>query len=248
MAKKPSLPNCRIQSIPTIAGLTIDQSELDYDALNAANPDIDKPYLAALKEELVEIRKLVPPVVLTDDMVEDNQKLDELILSARPLLNNLEIKINMLKGKLVGNPKHFGLKEARKCISALSATHTPAALETVLAHIDENTDILATKGFTATDRAAIDSLKGQIIDDFKEISKTVGARSELSQENRIVLSVFWGKIKVLLMTGKLLFANNAAKRREYTFAVLKRRVETPKKRKNKRKNNNKDNTPPSPAS
>ncbi len=245
MAKLPFLPNCRLQSIPTISDFAINQSELDLDALTLFNPNVNKTFIGALKEELIEIRKLVPPIVLTEDMVEANQKLDNLVLSGRSLLNKLEAILNSAKGKLKSDKKHFGIGESRICISAFSASRTPAALKIVLSHIDENIDVLTEKGYTAVDRAAIETLKDKIIHDYNEITKTVGARSELSVENRLRLSIFWEKVDILLKTGKLLFADNLAKKREYTFAVLKRRVETPKKRKNK---GDDTNTPPSPVS
>ncbi len=227
MAEKLVKPNCKIEDIPTIGEFILTEAQIDLPDLTEAASNIDKPFIDDLKAQNAIVRKLVRPYEMTGTLKKATVDLYGAMESLRPRLNKLEIKINQVIDGLSGSKADFGLVKLRKMIRNKNAEGTSLAVEVLLRQIDSNVDILGTVGFKPEMRLEIVDINEVIIAKNLAQNKIINARGELTQENKIIISIYWTGIKKLMDAGKLLYKDtNPAKAKEYTFAVLKRRVES----------------------
>ena len=194
--------------------------------LTAAASNLDQPFLDDLITQNTAIRKLVRPYELTGALKKVTVQLYGAMESLRIPLDKLEIKIDQVIDDLSGSKADFGLVKLRKMIRTKNAEGTSLAVEVLLRQIDINVEALGKVGFKPAQRLEIVEINELIIAKNLDQNKKINARGELTQENKIKISNYWKGIKKLMAAGRLLYKNNPAKLKEYTFAVLKRRVET----------------------
>ena len=194
METKISLPNYKMEDIPVIGGFVITRAEKDLTEITEAAPDIDKAFIDRLKEKKETVRKL------------------------------FEIKLNRAASQLKNPPQAFGLSNLRSQIRKRKAEGTLAALELMLHEVDANAAALEAKGFTKEMRDEYSAAIQAIDLDNDLQNEKMDERGELTMENKVIISDFWKGITELMVTGRLLYKDNPAKRKEYTFAVLHRRV------------------------
>ena len=219
-----TLPNCKFEEIPVLGGFIVDRVEKDLADFTNASPDIDQAFVDAVKAKQANVAALVTFGEKTGELKELTKTLYSVMDNLKPKLDLLEIKLKRGAAQLGKPVSAFGLPKLRANIKAKNAEGLLAGLALLLREIDNNTAALQAKGFTAamrqefaTDLAAIGTYN-------KQQNEIMDQRGELTAENKAVLIDYWRDISELLSIGKLLYANNPVKKKEYTFASLRPRV------------------------
>lgn len=230
METKIVLPRCTMENIPVIAGFVITTVEKDLVEIKEAAPDIDQEHLDELKAKNETVRAMVRPREVTGEMKEVTKKMYATMDSVKSKLNLLEIKINRVESQLKKSPDAFGLTKLRSQIRVRNAEGVLAGLELMLHEVDNNTVALAANGFTPVMREWFTTALNSINADNGLQNAKIGERGELTMENTVTISDFWKGISDLMRVGRLLYKDNPVKLKEYTYAVLHRRVEAAHKK------------------
>jgi hypothetical protein len=224
METKIVLPQCKKENIPVIGGFVITRAEKDLAEIIQAAPDINQAYLDALKVKQETVRIMVRPAEKTGEMKEVTKNMYTTMDGLRPKLNLFEIKLNRAADQLKKPPEAFGLTTLRKHIRSRKAEGVLSSLELLLHEIDANAAALEAKGFTQAIRDEFTTALNSINADNGLQNVKMDERGELTLENKLVISDFWKGISDIMGIGRLLYKDNPVKLKEYTFAVLNRRV------------------------
>ncbi len=213
-----------MENIPVIGGFVISRAQKDLARIMEAAPDMDQPYLDTLTAKQEIVKALVRPREKTAEMKAVTRYMYTVMDELRPRLNLLEIKLQRA-GQLLTKPAEaFGLGNIRRHIRSRNAEAMVAALELLLHDLDTNIKILESKGFTAAMREEFVSAANAIFLLNGQQNEKMDERAELTQENKLTISDYWKGISELMATGRLLYRDDPVKLKEYTFAVLHRRV------------------------
>jgi hypothetical protein len=216
--------NCSNEEAPVIGGFVLDRALLDVDDLRAVATDITTTYLTGLKADRDIIMGLVRPRKKTDELAAITRRLyageDEL----KQKLNIVEIQLDRAKADLLKPVSKFGLVKLYAAIRKRNAEGVISLLGELIGDLNENTAALTAKGFTVAQRDRLVDLKSEIDEANSEQNTKIAERSELTAANVHQINVFWEQITGIMKTGRLLYKDNPEKRKEYTFAVLKKRV------------------------
>ena len=224
METKIVLPQCKKENIPVIGGFVIARAEKDLADISQAAPDIDQAYLDALKVKQETVRVMVRPSEKTGEMKEVTKNMYATMEGLRTKLNLFEIKLNRAASQLKKPPTAFGLTTLRKHLRSRKAEGVLSSLELLLHEIDANAAALEAKGFTQAMHDEFTSVLNSINVDNGLQNVKLDERGELTLDNKLVISDFWKGISDLMAIGRLLYKDNPVKLKEYTFAVLNRRV------------------------
>ena len=219
-----TLPNCKFEEIPVLGGFIVDRVEKDLADFTNASPDIDQAFIDAVKAKQANVAALVTFGEKTGELKERTKSLYSVMDNLKPKLDLLEIKLKRGAAQLGKPVSAFGLPKLRANIKAKNAEGLLAGLALLLREIDNNTAALQAKGFTAAMRAEFAADLAAIGTYNKQQNEIMDQRGELTAENKAVLIDYWRDISELLSIGKLLYANNPVKKKEYTFASLRPRV------------------------
>jgi hypothetical protein len=225
METKISLPSCRMENIPVIGGFVITRVESDLPEIHEAAPDVDQEYLDGLKAQKLVVAGLVRPWEKTTEMKEVTKRIRETLQSMRPKLNLLEIKLKRAEDQLQKSLDAFGLTPLRKQIKKGNVEGVLSALVVTLHEVDANMAALTPKGFTPAMRQWFTTVQAALSADNDLQNVKIDERGELTLENKVTISDFWKGISGLMGIGRLLYKDNPVKLKEYTFAVLHRRVQ-----------------------
>jgi hypothetical protein len=224
MDTKIVLPQCKTENISVIGGFVLTRAEKDLAEINQAAPDINQAYLDALKVKQETVRIMVRPAEKTGEMKEVTKNMYATMRGLRTKLNLFEIKLNRAASQLKKPPKAFGLSILRKHLKNQKAEGVLSALELLLHEIDANAAALEAKGFTQAMRDEFTTALNSINADNGLQNVKLDERGELTLDNKLIISDFWKGISDIMGVGRLLYKDNPIKLKEYTFAVLNRRV------------------------
>ena len=219
-----TLPNCKFEEIPVLGGFIVDRVEKDLADFTKASPDIDQAFVDTVKAKQANVAALVTFGEKTGELKELTKTLYAGMDNLKPKLDLLEIKLKRGAAQLGKPIAAFGLPKLRANIKAKNAEGLLGNLALLLREIDNNTAALQAKGFTAAMREEFVADLASIGTSNKQQNEKMNQRSELSAENKAVLLDYWRDIAELMSIGKLLYANNPIKKKEYTFASLRPRV------------------------
>ena len=239
MAKIRLLPPCKVELIPVIFGVIISNARKDLTPLHAESTDITEEFLDGLDLKNEQIKVMVRPHVLTSEL---KNKLDEvhgIMRTTRPKLNSLQIKLGKNSKSFTVASSKFGIHEVRNAISKEKVPAYLLAMGSLLSNIDKNTEELLKKGFTSAKRKELEDIKKVVDTEFEANKELFEEYDELSESNVIFINQVWADISEILRVGKLVFYDQTAKLKEYTFIEIKRHFTVIKKKKKD------DKTPPS---
>ena len=225
MATKAGMPSCKLEDIPTIGEFVLDQATIDLLELTEAASNINQQFLEGLRAQSIVVRKLVKPFEMTSELKKITSDLYGTIDSLKPTLNKLEIKIDQVVGQLSGTKADFGLVKLRKMIRKKNAEGVSSCIEVLLRQVDTNKDLLGTVGFKEEMRMEIEKTNQAIIIKNQAQNKKINERGELTQNNQVIIIAYWKGIKTLMKAGRLLYSDNKAKKKEYTYTILLGRIE-----------------------
>ena len=224
METKIALPHCKMENIPVIGGFVISRAQKDLARIMEAAPDMDQAFLDALTAKQETVKVLVRPREKTAEMKEVTRGMYAVMDELKPRLNLLDIKLQRA-GQQLGKPADaFGLVAIRSHIRSRNAEAVIADMELLLHDLDANMHVLETKGFTAAMREEFVSAANAIFLLNGQQNEKMDERAELTQDNKLTISDYWKGISELMVTGRLLYHDDPVKLKEYTFAVLHRRV------------------------
>ena len=219
-----TLPNYKLEEIPVIGGFIIDRVEKDLAAFTGASPDIDQSFIDILKVKQENVTTMVTRNEKTGEIKAITKALHASMDSLKPRLDLLEIKLKRAGVQLAKPIAAFGLPKLRANIKSKNAEGSLAGLALLLREIDNNTAALQAKGFTAAMREEFAALLASISSYNKLQNEKIDERGELSAENNAMLLDYWRDIAELMSIGKLLYKDNAVKKKEYTFTALRPRL------------------------
>lgn len=216
--------NCSNEDVPVISGFVIDQATTDQPELVTVASDITPSYLTSLRATRDVIMELVMPRKLTLDLAEKTQLLRTREDEVKQKVNIIEIQLNRAKAGLTKPVKAFGLIKLYKDIRNANTEGVLAGMRDLIADLEENKTALMAKGFVkaqsdwlVAEKANIDSINNQQ-------NVLISQRGELTAANILQINNFWDEISGLMQVGRLFYKQQPEKQKEYTFAVLKRRV------------------------
>jgi hypothetical protein len=216
--------NCSNEDVPVISGFVLDQVTTDQTELVTVASDIVPSYLTTLRATREVIMELIQPKKLTQDLAEKTQLLYAREDEVRKKVNIIEIQLNRAKANLTKPLKAFGLTKLYEDIRKRNTEGVLAGMRDLIADLEDNKTALMAKGFVkaqsdwlVAEKANIDSLNNQQ-------NVLISQRGELTAANIQQINSFWDEISGLMQTGRLFYKGQPEKRKEYTFAVLKKRV------------------------
>jgi hypothetical protein len=216
--------NCKLAEIPVIGGFVIDGALEDVAKIHEVAKDVDEAFLQGVKAKQVLVESLVQPVTLTAELKTVTKRVKETMDGLRPKLNVLEVQLIRAGGELNISVADFGLKAIRKCISKKDAEGTLAALAATLTQVDKNNAALEAKGMTPAQRALFSTAEESLRTDNAMQEQIIRSRGLLTAENVATINNYWADVTAVMKIGRLIFKDDPARLKEYTFTALRRRV------------------------
>ena len=250
MVKIHLLPRCKVELIPLIFGVTISRARKDLVRLHAESSKINEEFLNGLDVKNEVIKQLVPPQIVSSEKKAKLKQIQSIMRTARPTLNSLDIKLGKDQTGLIVLPTDMGIHEVRESITKKKVPAFLLAMGALVINIEKNAEELSKRGFTAEKTKILSDIMTLVDDEVKENQELFEEHDELSESNIIFINEVWADIREILRIGKLVFCDQTAKVKEYTFDDIKRRFTVSKKKKkdDDTKPNDQPNQPTDPQS
>jgi hypothetical protein len=222
--KKPALIlNCSIGESTVIGQFVEETATTDILKLQAEAPDITLVYLDNVGEKRITLEQHVIPESLTSDLKQLTLGMYEKVDSIRLKLDSLEVKLNRAEG--LNKPiSEFKLSNIRKLIKNKDIEGLLMAMGVTMREVDANLTALAGKGFTPAQRDWFTTTIESIRKDNAAQNAIIRDRGQLTDANIAQINDYLKDIKGIMKVGRLVFKSDPTRRKEYSFTVLRKRV------------------------
>jgi hypothetical protein len=223
--KKPAYEfPCSIEELTPIANFVYTSFSRDLAQFTTFSPDFNAEYQASFQGEIQAAEAVTVPRKFTDELKKITDRQNTNMAQLQKPIDRLEGYVKRAHTNLTIGVKDFGFSALRKAINKHNAETLLNQLKATLQHVDENLEALQLKGFTPNARALFSDLQTAIKVDNQAQNEKINERGGQVQTNITVLNTLWIRLQDVLMTGKIVFDEDQAKKKEYTMAALKKRV------------------------
>ena len=233
---------CRIEEVTVIGGFVYDSFLLDKkDFTDYSEPEFSGSFADDYKKEMKEIDELIAPKNITRKMKVVTSHLYKTISDFRKPLNALEGYVNMAAKKssssapgassLTVLPKDFGIQTMRQALANHDTEEILGSFKTLLQNINDNRDLLKTKGYKDALHNQLLSLRDALNEDNNQQNIITDERDKKVEDNMGAINNFWTeRITLTANTGRNILYKDTAKADEYTITSLINRIRQERKK------------------
>jgi hypothetical protein len=223
--KKPTYEfPCSIEELTPIANFVYTSFSRDLMQFTNFSPDFNPAYQASFQSEILVAESVTVPRKFTDELKKITDRQNTNMVQLQKPINRLEGYAKRAQAGLTIGVKDFGFSLLRKAINKHNSETLLNQLKATLQHVDDNLGALQAKGFTPDARLVFSDLQTMIKQDSQAQNDKINERGGQVQTNITVLNTLWIRLQDILMTGKIVFNEDRAKKKEYTMAALKKRI------------------------
>lgn len=222
--KSPRTYNCKDEELSVIGGYVLTSLRRDQAKFEAYSPKYKTEGIHALEGEIKTVEELVNPKSETSERKLITGRLYGKMDLVGEHARHVEGYINMKESKVPISIKDFGLTALKQRAKAKDAEGTLQNLRFVSANIAKYKTELAEQGLTDELEQSFVEATASISADNRKQYDMVNNRKAIVQANLDMTNGLYQSIMEICRIGKILFAGNTEKLKEYTFAELKKRV------------------------
>lgn len=219
--------NCKDEELLMICNYMAYSFERDLASFSAFSPKFTPDYLTTFKESIQAAAELVEPGSETLARKEINDRLRETHLGLIDPVNRVEGYLKLAKAGVKSTPAAFGLSALRQSIRRNDPEGVIGNLGVVLSNINHYKPLLMAQGLT-DDLIALLSGAVASINTYRQAQYVILTnRAALVKNNLGVLNNLNATLMEIINVGRILYkASDPVKKKEYSFAELRRKVRT----------------------
>ncbi|MDR2887409.1 MAG: hypothetical protein LBV26_05330 [Bacteroidales bacterium] len=229
--------SCKNEELTVIGGYLLTSIKRDSSSFAAFSPVYGEEGIKAFEQKVKEADALVNPKSETNELRRVTEmlyaELDTVIEKAR----RIEGYIMMCKEAVPVSAKYFGLTALKQRARVRDAEGALDNLKFVNANIAKYRDALKEKGMPEELAAYLADAAATISHLNHRQYEASAERKAIVNNNTAILNELYDSVSEICCIGKILFMDNKAKMKEYTFNNLKKHVHIVKKIENTDENN-----------
>jgi hypothetical protein len=215
---------CKIEELPFLARITVDNFTADQAEFIKFSPDYDEDHLKKAEAQIEKVGDVVAPEKLMGEKKKITQDIMDDYTHGRNLVNKLERFIDRAADAglaLTMLPKDFGVKKVRDNINLKNDEGAVLALKALKGNVDANKAVLESKGYRADVQKELSDLVIKLESDSKAQTRKQKEWEDLIKANMGEFNALWEIVSDILKTGKTIYKEkDKTKVKDYTYADL----------------------------
>jgi hypothetical protein len=215
---------CQLEELAPIGSMILVSARRDQPVIVVKDQSFTPSYLEDVETKQQEVEGLVQPATKTAIGKQITKLLYDKLYSVREPLDDLELILKKAAKQLNAAVNDFKLGSIRIAINTNNVEGVVSGISYTMALVDSNFAALHAKGYTQAQRDWFETAKAAINAGNVDQSGIVSERRILTQANKVTINDYWDELATIMMTGRLVFKKDPARRKDYTFTVLMHQV------------------------
>lgn len=216
--------NFKIEELTPFSLFVLTSYRGDHAAFLKFSPKYSEAHLTNYSARMDVVDQILNPKGLTAQMKKATQTLYDRLDAAIVFVDALQRYVEMGESKIPVPVKDFGFSGVRKKGQSRDAEGVLGGLRNIKQLAEPHLTELAAQGYTTEKQTALTQLITDISTANGLQNDFLNQRIKLVQDNIDLFTEFWGMVNDVLKSGKTIYKENPAKVKEYTQAVILRRI------------------------
>jgi hypothetical protein len=220
---------CRYEELPVLCEFAARSLRTDLEDFKKYSPKFTAAFATDFEKRIAECYELVGAARTPQEaakLKEITGKLHNAMMQMSVFCKQLEGYIMLSGGAIKRTPAEFGITRLRQSIRRKDVEGALAALTMMKEQLAANKALLSAEGMGKQMPAAVDEALVLIKEERQNQYRQKLQKKAVSGENLQKLNALYAQLQIILQVGKIVYAGQAEKIREYTFSVLKRQIST----------------------
>ena len=216
---------CKDEELTTLCKFAAFSVSRDLADFSAYSPKFNPVYVKKFESTIATASEVIEPESETAEQKAITNRIKTTLDGLLDAVNRLTGYLDLAKEKLTMTPADFGIKHLRKSIVARDAEGAINSLHLIIGNITKYKEILSEQGLNDDLITRFVNAATMIAIDKQKQYELISHRKGLVQNNLALFNGLYKQLNEILKTGKILYkANDPAKKQEYTFTDMKKRV------------------------
>lgn len=216
------------EELPVAAELILEMLKRDIALFEDFSPNYNKEYINTVQTQINKVLELTSNDSITEELEAITSDLYKAMENLAPKLDRLTSYVKKAKKSVSVKYADFGIREAKVELRRKNAAGASKKLKVVEQNLANNLETLKAEGCREKLGNDIASLSKEIGEKYWKQEEILANREQMLIDNAAEFNTLWSMITDISKNGKVIFAKNERKAKEYTFIDILKTVRKPK--------------------